>query len=85
MNSHARRRKVTIGLAFIAEAVADLLEEAMVNGEKGLAATEIAHQVCPGKHYYGVIRGVLHSMQEQGEVINEGNTSKGSWRLTPEA
>ena len=82
MNIHARRRTVNIGLAYLAEAVADVLQEAQDNNEGGLTAATIrARSGLPSNGYsWDTCRFVLNRLEQDGIVVNDG-LNPGSWRL----
>ena len=71
-----------VGLAVISEVVADVLQEAMENGEDGLPLAEVVERIYPDRTNYWTIRDALLQMQRQGETENKGTASRHSWRLT---
>ena len=82
MNIHARRRTVNIGLAYLAEAVADVLQEALDKNEGGLAATTINARSGLPQSAWDTCQFVLHRLEQDGVVVNEQpGGGPGSWRL----
>ena len=84
MNIHARRRTVNIGLAYLAEAVADVLQEAQDNNEGGLTAATVRERSgLPDNSYaWDTCRFVLNRLEQDGVVINNSpSPNPGSWRL----
>ena len=84
MNIHARRRKLAVSLAVISEVVANVLQEAMENGDDGLSIAEVSQRIYPDHRFYKAIHNALELMKRQGEAVNEGTSNKNSWRLTTE-
>lgn len=85
MNVHARRRKVRIGVALIAEVLADVLQEAKDNGEGGLTIADVNERTgCSETDlHYELCRGVLQHMKRVGDAVNDQpGLGDSSWRLT---
>ena len=71
MNVHARRRKIKIGIAFIEDAIADVLTEAGEKGEGPIRVRQIRERVgLPeedrNRH---LLNSILAGMEINGEVI----------------
>ena len=82
MNIHARRRTVNIGLAYVAEAVADVLQEAQEKNEGGLVATIIEARSGLPQGAWSTCQFVLHRLEQDGVVVNDHpGVGPGSWRL----
>ena len=85
MNIHERRRKMTIGISYIEEVVADVLREARDNSEGSLNRQEVRHRA---KFPSGTSDGeacqyILSIMENRGEVVNYGaGPGPDSWSLT---
>lgn len=84
MNGHERRRKRDIGVAFLAEAIADVLAEARDSGkEEGIWADYVRHRLGfdVGMRANELCRGVLHQMLQHGEVEVDRTSGYEHWRL----
>ena len=84
MNEHQRRRKREIGVAFLAEAIADILIESQGKGERGVTVDEVRIQLGFSKGQYAgdICKGILHQMALHGEVYTAEAVSPERWRLT---
>ncbi len=82
MNVHARRRTVNVGIAYLAEAIAHVLQEAKDDNEGTLSAATIhARSGLPSTGYsWHTCRFVLNRLDQDGIVVNDGQ-NPGSWRL----
>ena len=88
MNAHERRRKRDIGVAFLAEVIADVLAEARADGSEGwLAPQQIRRKLGFGDKQFasGLCRGILNQMHQYGEVEYKPGDGEGvyDWRLLP--
>ncbi len=82
MDIHARRRQVRIGVALIAEVLADVLEDV----DEGISATEVRDRTgCSTDDLeYNVCLGTLSHMRKRGDAVNDHhgtNIPSGSWHL----
>lgn len=71
MNKHERDRKREIGLAFLADVVADVLMEAQGDGQQGWLRVDqirIGAGFSGGKSANDTCRGVLHHLLQRGDV-----------------
>ena len=85
MNAHARRRKVTIGLAYLEEVVTDVLQdEANQTGETGLTAAQVRVRsgMPASQPSYDIVLGVLRLLSESGIAVDDQpGRGNGAWRL----
>lgn len=82
MDIHARRRTINIGLAYLAEAVADVLQDAQDNDEGGLAATTISARSGLPQGGWSTCRFILDRLDFDGVAVNDQpGSGNGSWRL----
>ena len=84
MNVHTRRRNVRIGVAYIAEVLADVLQEAQDAGKEGLTAVDVRDLTgCSEADLtWDVCIRVLYHMEKAGETKNDQpGGGAGSWRL----
>ena len=84
MNIHTRRRNVRIGVAYIAEVLADVLQDAKDNGEGGLTAVDVRNRTgCSGTDLtWKICIRVLNHMENVGEAVNDKHGhGPDSWHL----
>lgn len=86
MNGHERRRKWDVGVAFLAEAIADVLAEARDKGdERGMTPGDVSWALgFSSDDSNHVCRHVLIRMEEQGETEILVLNGLRQWRLTGE-
>lgn len=85
MDRNARRFRVDMGLAYLVEAVADVLQEAQDMGNEPLLVEQIKQQAAfrDTPRINQVVRGVLNRMKQDGLVEMEDNEQGYQvWRLT---
>ena len=75
MNRNARRFRVDVGLAYLIEVIAEVLQEAHNNGDGPLLVEEIKQRAAFRETPFinQVVRGVLNRMKQDGLVDVEDN------------
>ena len=86
MNAHERRRKRDIGIAFLADAVADVLAQSQPDSSDGwFSSQHISRELGFADRQFGsgLCRGILNQMFQQGEVEYRPGDGEGiyDWRL----
>ena len=75
MSIHDRRRKITVGISFVEEALADILQEA----GRSLNESEVEDRTGVPRFYCG---SFLERMERNGEVVNDRpGPGPNAWRL----
>ena len=84
MNRNARRFRVDIGLAYLVEAIADVLQESQGSGENSLLVETIKERAGFRNTPFinQVVRGVLNHMKQDG-IVDVADDDEGYqvWRL----
>lgn len=75
MNRNARRFRVDIGMAYLVEVIADVLQEAYNNGDGPLLVEEIKQRSAfrDTPFINQTVRGVLNRMKQDGLVDRQDN------------
>ena len=80
MNTQARRRKVNIGIAYLAEAILDVIQDEGIKTDGKVSTTKINDvlEFTPTEWKKDMCRAVLEHMEENSEIVS---VSGASWRL----
>ena len=79
MNTQARRRKVNIGVAYLAEVILDVINEEEKRTNAEVSTNKINQELEFKENWEArLCRSVLDHMEDNKEIVNVGGAS---WRL----